>query len=278
MYINTKQFESKLTPEELARHKSISQKMIPAHIFRDDSYGFSYAGDIEELRLLSESSNLYVSLKQKRLMLLQVLKRKGVAFKDIQAHLWNQAQAAGLWPKGAKVMHVSRFEWYVQMDRFNAWVWRNFKNYGEPIESVVKKPKAPKAKEIIVRRESKKQEPVEPATLPPKVAPKNIPELESFGTLHVASSTPTDRPDAIVLGNEPTIAPPSPGIFDKLIDSLTPLQIQTLVFKNLSILGAKALELGAATEFNLLMEAMGLEHEMIPESAVSESITAQLDA
>lgn len=278
MDLNTKQFESKLTPEELATHKALSQKMAPGHIFKDDSYGFSYSGDIEELRLLSESSTLYVSLKQKRLMLLQVLKRKGVAFKDIQAHLWNKAKQAGLWPAGAKVMHVSRFEWYVQMDRFNSWVWRNFKNYGEPIPTNPgRQVKKEKPKEVIVRREAKKQEPIAPATLPPKVAPANIPAIESQSTVHVATSTPHDREDAIVFP-EATLAPPSAGIFDKLMDSLTPLQIQTLVFKNLSILGAKALELGAATEFNLLMEAMGLEHEMIAESVVMESVLEQVNA
>lgn len=277
MNLSTKVFESKLTPEELQRHKAFSTYQKPAHIFKDDSYGFSYNGPIQELKLLSESSSLYVSLKQKRLELLQYLKKIGVKFVHIENHLTNQAKKAGLWPPGAKAIHVSRYEWFVQMGRFVSWANRNFKDYGVPVEAP--KPKAKKPKEIVVRRESKKQqEPTAPATLPPKVAPSNIPAIESQSTLHVASSTPHDREDAIVLGNQPTLAAPTSGIFDKLVESLTPLQISTIVFQNLGILGAKALELGAGEEFNLLMEAMGLIHEMVPVEVIKSLEPSSLGA
>lgn len=56
---------------------------------------------------------------------------------------------------------------------------------------------------------------------------------------------------------------PSGVINRPLEECLTVVQVQTIIFKNLSILGKKASELGAGDEFNLLMEKMGLIDEML---------------
>lgn len=266
--MTTKQFEKKLTPEELAAHKATSLPTTPAHIFRDDSYGFEYQGTSEELKLLSASSKIYVSLKVKRLELLAVCKRKGVKFTDLQRHLLNQAKESGLWPKGASEKHCHRFEWYVQIIRFCQWSWRNFLDYGKEVPTVSKVKTPEKVKTVVVRTSKKPvAETSSTKAAPAKVAPPPEPTSQGSGEVTTDSA---GRPEAIQFPE--TVATPSAGVFDKIIESLSPLQVQTIIFKNLSVLGHKAQELGAVTEFNLLMEALGLIHEMIPETTATTAL------
>lgn len=243
----------------------------------------------EEFKLLCSIADIHKTARQKHIDLLRVCAGKGVAFKDIRAHLLNEAKRSGLWDGGKPEHCVVDRAWYVAVANFVVWTKKHFTDYNTPREQVrVNKVPAPlPPRELIIRRQEipaagptiTQPTVSQPAvTVPPVPATKKKQESskttvekqsEVFNTADTKLEMPVKKADEVGKKTESLIDPVNFG--------LTKVQMQQIIFCNLGLLAEQAKRLGAGTEWNLLMDAMGLDHEcidlsdeLIPESRIAE--------
>jgi hypothetical protein len=178
---------------------------------------------------LQEANRQHVTAQQQYLHLLKDLENQGVAFKDIRNYMLNEAKRAGLYQK-VNGEYPSKNElkrrneaWFVALKNFGAWVNRNYDGrYDKVITSEDRKNAQAKRK----AEKSEKKTSV-------------ITRSEEGGEVRtdvVETTTDMDAP---------------------VEESLTPQQIEAILFNNLDILGEYAEDKGALVEFNALMVAIG---------------------
>ena len=243
-----------------------------------------------EFAILSTISTLHVTARQKNIELLKMCGAKGVAFDDIRAHLLNEAKRCGLWESGKKEKYCKTFGWYVAVVNFIIWKNKRYKNYNVPLETAKKSDKV--IKKTIIRRTEQRAPREVQAAGPSSDSPLDN-TLTSNGDVkktvksEVGGKFITPDPSKVLTvkeqANSAAMATDKQKIEDLLAagnaitrpveDCLTAVQIQTIVFRNLEVLGQKAIELGAGYEFNELMVTMGLVDEIIPFDEVAYRIS-----
>jgi hypothetical protein len=95
------------------------------------------AGLSKEMRLIFEGGALYRTSSMKHYSALQAIQKRGVAFKDIQAHLGKQAKKLGLWETdkasgdftAIKKLADKRVKWAKDIQLFLDYVKRNWDGY-----------------------------------------------------------------------------------------------------------------------------------------------------
>jgi len=124
---------------------------------------FNLSNDnIQEWNLLKSANDAHVSIRDRYQELVDLCKEKGVAFKDIKAHMINRAKRVNLLTKNhyseetgsmeypsLAVCFDKKLAWAVALHNFLVWLKKSYKDYGVEIAKVT-----PKRKEkVVIRRE-----------------------------------------------------------------------------------------------------------------------------
>lgn len=233
----------------------------------DNLMHFNITTDNEFWLLLKDSNQLHITARQKHASLLALCKERGVAFKDLEAHLLKEAKKCGLYRatnynKVTKKMaypaikDLLKVGWYVCLSNFIRWAYKNYYDYditsAERTKKIVKKSKA------VVRNTTTG------ATRTLEVQGATIPEVTGNNALNVGS-----------LGS--FLNSPNPPSITRPIDATMSLsQVQAIILRNFAVLGKICEEHGpgAVECFNMLMVELGQEQECIEETSVSLSMAA----
>lgn len=235
---------------------------------------FNLLSDNQYWNLLKDAQDAHVSSRDRHESLLQLCQETGVAFGDIKNYLLNQAKKVGLYrmthgsPAGPVFPPwglIIKTNWGYALSEFLKYKQRKYKDYGIPVDKVVKvrktKPTVLKFKrtapdgtvtehETIVEGAKSSREVIDLLTPADRIVPEPLaPVVPSTG-----------KPSEIV-HSAPVIPPVSTG--------LSVAQIQAIIVNNWSVLGGICKEKGCIEEFNLLMDALGIEEEMIIEVPTS---------
>lgn len=210
----------------------------------------------QEFTILSALAGIHKTAREKNLELFELVKSKGVQFNQIKRHLHNEAKRIGLWNGSFKESYYQHKAWYVQVENFSKWVSTNYTSYDN---AKVKETKAIKdtksARQIVVRKEV-----VIPKGFASNLSNPAAPTKGDIGVEHKApSSNPEGRTDAITN----TASNPASSLVAPVVQELSVIQIQQIVFQNLDVLAERAKALDATVEWNALMSKMGLEENLI---------------
>lgn len=226
---------------------------------------------------LQEAQSAHVKARDRYEDLLTLCKEAGVKFSDIQSYLLNQAKKVGLYRMSSKGKdgkpafptwgEVIRTNWGFALSGFLQYKGRTYKDYDVRVDKVIKvrKPSSPvtslkvrktapdgKVTETRIDLEGAKSAKHALELLTP--ADKIVPEP-------LAPVVPSTAKPSEIVHSSPSIPPVSAG--------LSKAQIQAIIINNWSVLGEICREKGAVEEFNLLMDALGIEEEMIIEIPVT---------
>lgn len=235
---------------------------------------FNLLADNQYWNLLKDAQDAHVSSRDRHESLLQLCQETGVAFADIKNYLLNQAKKVGLYrmnhasPNGPVFPPwglIIKTNWGNALSEFLQYKGRKYKDYGVSVDKVVKvrknKPVVLKFKrtaadgtvtehETVIEGASSSKEVVELLTPADKIVPEPL-----------APAVPSTAKDSEIKHSAPVIPPVSSG--------LSKAQIQAIIINNWSVLGEICREKGAVEEFNLLMDALGIEEEIIVELPVT---------
>lgn len=226
---------------------------------------FNLTSDNPFWNLLKETNQLHITARQRHGELLDLCKTKGVAFKDIENHLLNEAKKCGLYrsnyydAKTKKMMYppkasLVRVNWYVSLRNFLTWVRNNYVDYGMEVEEWKKKSSKPPVRSQAVIRTtqpdgttSERQVEVSGATISQVLAGQAV-----------EANPPTPQSGASSQ-SAPSITSPVSS------SNMSLVQVQQIILSNFAVLGKICEEKGAdaVDAFNDLMLALGQEEEFI---------------
>jgi len=168
----------------------------------------------------------HVTASQQYLMLMQDLENQGVKFTEIMEFLLNEAKRAGLYQKVAgeypKLKQVKDTPWGRALYNTGEWIKNNYD--GSYDKRLTSQDRANKRAARKAEKAQRKQSTIV----------RN--ENGEVRTDVVTSTTDMDAP---------------------VEETLTPQQIEAILFNNLGLLGEYAEDKGALKEFNALMSAIG---------------------
>jgi hypothetical protein len=206
---------------------------------------FNLTSDNEYWSPLQEATRFHLKSRDRYEDLLVLCKSKGVKFVDIKRHLLNEAKKCGLytrsmWSDTQKAMVyrtwsdllACKYSWVIALNNFMTYT-KKYKDY-----------------DIRVDRVEKKHQPV--STSKKTVIRKTTDENGSVKEVKT-ETIETTSPDSTKQEPDSTIIAP-------IQQDLTPLQIQTVIFKHLDVLGAMCKQKGpdVLKTFNLLMSQLGV--------------------
>lgn len=231
---------------------------------------------------LQQAQDAHVKSRDRYEDLLSLCQEAGVKFEDIKNYLLNQAKKVGLYRMNHKGKdgkpsfppwgNVVATNWGFALNQFLVYKSKNYKDYGLRSDKVIKpnknKPTILKFKrtaadgtvtehKVEIEGVQNSKQAIDLLTdkdriVPDPIAPV-VPQTSKPSELNAAFPTPAPPLE----DKSSTLAPIDKG--------LSKVQIQTIILSNFSILGEICREKGALEEFNLLMDALGVEEEMIIE-------------
>jgi len=264
---------------------------------------FNLLSDNEYWSILKEANDFHVKRRDRHQQLLDLLKAKGVAFKDIKAHLMNQAKKAGLytrslWSDSTKQMEFRSYSdllkcnyaWVISLDNFLKWTKANYREYGVEVTRVAR----PNDKPVVEKKTTLRRTTSPDGTV--KEDRTETTEIKEYAPIDpVLAEAMTRPPEPVVpaapvapvpdhimdnaqfmAGGQSIVAPES-SILAPVTETLTALQIETIVLQNISILGkiAKKHSPDALQYFNDLMATLGVFEEIIePDPIYTETSSA----
>lgn len=197
---------------------------------------------------LQEATSLHLTARDRYEDLLALCKKKGVKFTDIKKHLLNEAKKCGLytrsqWSDTQKTMVFRtwsdllscKYSWVIALDNFIKWT-KKYRDYGVRAERVARKNPTMVNKTTVVRRS------VDQNGIKQEVKTETIETTEPVSAKAIEAPVSTETINAPVSTD------------------LTKVQIQTIIFKHLDILGNMCKDKGpdVLKTYNLLMSQLGV--------------------
>lgn len=194
---------------------------------------------------LQEATRFHLKSRDRYEDLLALCKSKGVKFVDIKRHLLNEAKKCGLytrsmWSDTQKAMVyrtwsdllACKYSWVIALNNFMSYT-KKYKDYDLRIGREARKNPISTSKKTVIRKTTDEN--------------GSVKEVKTETIETNTPAKPTDIPTA-----------PTDGMVAPVQQDLTPLQIQTVIFKHLDVLGAMCKSKGpdVLKMYNSLMMAL----------------------
>lgn len=234
---------------------------------------FNLLSDNQYWNFLKDAQDAHVSNRDKHEGLLAHCQETGVAFADLQNFLLNQAKKVGLYRmdhKGPKAEGgkptfppwalVIKTNWGFALSEFMKYS-RRYKDYGIKIE---KEARPNKNRPVVLKM---KRTAADGTVTESEVKIEGVQNSKQAIDLLTPADRKVPEPKAPVVAgtSKPSEIKHSAPVIPPVSAGLSKAQIQAIIINNWSVLGEICREKGAVEEFNLLMDALGIEEEMIIE-------------